>query len=533
MSIDDCECAPGRVQLPGGANYSCGCPRGQILRSGICKTCPIGYSAAVGDSECRRCDEGYFAPIEFSNETMAISQSTSFTCTACRDISVGAICPWGSTLREVEMKPNYWRLTAESDAILECREDWVWDNLTGTASPCTGGPPQGCLAGQEGPRCKVCSEPMHYVSDDGLCTECPDGKFPAIVAVIVMFATVFVLYLVHLLRTKPPRSLRRASVHFNTFFSAVQSLGPAKMKSAVTYYQIILSLSVSFDLSPIYADFASVMSYFKFIEFDWSEAVYPTGCLVGGYTTRLVMTALTPLCVIISIPVALIIVGGVYTVIQGTVIPQKDENGRNSWRRPSFSSIEAAFLANASGVGDHMVPAQASSTPNPKGSPVWSSFKRLPSSFKKTPSALTTLPTMRPGSSSQTQEKRQTGEKYSVASYSGPSGVPSRGETGNSSPASGSFNQGSFKERSFSLGQDALSMFEATVSRVPQWKSRALRLLPLVIFVVFVMLPSVSRTIFSVWDCEPYKSGPDSEVKFLRRDLSVICGSTNHNQMSL
>jgi len=41
----------------------------------------------------------------------------------------------------------------------------------------------------------------------------------------------------------------------------------------------------------------------------------------------------------------------------------------------------------------------------------------------------------------------------------------------------------------------------------------------------------VSRTIFAVWDCVPYKAGPDSETNFLRRDESVECQTGQHTRM--
>jgi len=41
----------------------------------------------------------------------------------------------------------------------------------------------------------------------------------------------------------------------------------------------------------------------------------------------------------------------------------------------------------------------------------------------------------------------------------------------------------------------------------------------------------VSRTIFSVWDCVPYKSDADSSIYYLRRDLKVNCDSDDHKEM--
>jgi len=54
--------------------------------------------------------------------------------------------------------------------------------------------------------------------------------------------------------------------------------------------------------------------------------------------------------------------------------------------------------------------------------------------------------------------------------------------------------------------------------------------LPLVLLVIFVMLPSVSRSIFSVWDCESVERGPNSTVAYMKRDVSVLCGGEEHQR---
>ena len=44
-----------------------------------------------------------------------------------------------------------------------------------------------------------------------------------------------------------------------------------------------------------------VMSYFKFLDFDWSGLAYPVGCLAKGYHTRLLMVSLGPFLLIAGI----------------------------------------------------------------------------------------------------------------------------------------------------------------------------------------------------------------------------------------
>eukprot|EP00966_Prymnesium_polylepis_P185580 4301791-Prymnesium_polylepis.5 len=114
-------------------------------------------------------------------------------------------------------------------------------------------------------------------------------------------------YLMQVLITHPPKSLEAASRVFTTFLLVIRDIGPAKLKSALTFYQIIMSFPASFDLAPIHFNLNVVMDMFSFFTFDWSEITYPTGCLLGGYVSRLLMVSLTPLVLAIFIPFLLVV----------------------------------------------------------------------------------------------------------------------------------------------------------------------------------------------------------------------------------
>ena len=52
--------------------------------------------------------------------------------------------------------------------------------------------------------------------------------------------------------------------------------------------------------------------------------------------------------------------------------------------------------------------------------------------------------------------------------------------------------------------------------------------LPWAILLAFCLVPSVSRTVFSVWECEAIELDASAGVaiKFLRGDLSITCGTS-------
>eukprot|EP00966_Prymnesium_polylepis_P313620 7247137-Prymnesium_polylepis.1 len=249
--------------------------------------------------------QGYFATRRLANATPS-----------CKPCPTGARCAWDATLGDMETKPNYWRLTAESDEVLECRDDW--DPLRNISTPCPGGAPHACEERHTGPECKVCAESLHHVGDDGMCQRCPNGAIPIIVAVGSLAGGLLLTFLIGRLAFKPPRSMQAAITKVQVFFTTVRDLGPSKFKAALTFYQIICSLPKTFDLYPVSVEFEGVYKVFQFFELDWSEAVYPRGCISGGYSARLFVIALVPVLSIIAVPV-LTFVLIVFFVILGNV----------------------------------------------------------------------------------------------------------------------------------------------------------------------------------------------------------------------
>ena len=61
------------------------------------------------------------------------------------------------------------------------------------------------------------------------------------------------------------------------------------------------SLGHTFDLFPLPADYLMVVSYFTFLDFDWSGLAYPVGCLSSGYHVRLLAISIAPFVIIAGI----------------------------------------------------------------------------------------------------------------------------------------------------------------------------------------------------------------------------------------
>eukprot|EP00966_Prymnesium_polylepis_P331553 7387129-Prymnesium_polylepis.1 len=355
-------------------------------------------------------------------------------------------------------------------------------------------------------RSNVCSEKLYYVGEGGLCEKCPSFTFTLGLMIVMVVAVVALLYPVHVLLQRPPARWKPASDKFKLFLQAIQDLGPAKLKAAVTFYQIILSLAGSFDLDPVHDDLYDMISIFKFFEFDWSEALYPVGCIRGGYTSRLVMVGVAPFALIILLPLILI---GIVFFSNLLWTPVKI---RHSLVRASSSMESSGFPRRGrtmSIAGNLMTLV-------------------VPGCGGDRKSSICEVPTLAAfcavcGKEFDGEEKF-CGKCNQVRPFQRP--LPLAIASQKSSPRGV---LGSARRMSTFVSRQ--QNFQASLEKMSAWQRRLLQMFPFVIFVVFVGLPTVSRTIFSVWDCVPYKSDADSSIYYLRRDLKVNCDSDDHKEM--
>ena len=268
----------------------CGCARGMVADSqGKCTTCVgEGKSSEVGDEECTRCIEGYYAEEQTGGE---------IKCIACSTLK-GSTCPWGSNIGDVLMVAGFWRISSESTETLKCL----------SSDACPGGPPETCDNKHEGPKCWVCSDEGHFMNkDDGTCLKCPSPAVPAVVLLCIVFSCCMGMVFIYALANRPSKGMTAASKAFGTLLLAFERLGPSKIKMAVTYYQIISSLNQTFHLDPLMIEFGELLKVVNMIDFQWSDLAYPRGCVGGGFFSKLIIVTMVPIGLAFVIPLFIFI----------------------------------------------------------------------------------------------------------------------------------------------------------------------------------------------------------------------------------
>ena len=71
-------------------------------------------------------------------------------------------------------------------------------------------------------------------------------------------------------------------------------------------------------------------------------------------------------------------------------------------------------------------------------------------------------------------------------------------------------------------------------SNRPPYGLLVLQGLPWAILLAFCLVPSVSRTVFSVWECETIQldASTNEDIRFLRDDLSIICDTSDEHKVA-
>lgn len=231
----------------------------------------------------------------------------------------------------------------------------------------------------------------------------------------------------------------------------------------------------TFDIDPLPTDFAEVLSFFTWVEFDLSEITYPTGCLSGSFQSRLTMVALTPYVIMFALPVVFGVVTMIGKILHKVALPLLKSRlcGSDSGSATRFE-VAPAPQKPPSGADEP-------GTPGSPGSPF-------------TPSAIKLV---------------QGGDNSRDAS---PAMRPSR----------------SSKWTPFASDKNASSKWDKFFAFVP-----------IALLVIFTFLPSVARTIFSSWVCVPYDNfedgaAPDGKpevIAYLWSDPRIICGSDAHTEL--
>mmetsp|Transcript_63054 Transcript_63054/g.167882 ORF Transcript_63054/g.167882 Transcript_63054/m.167882 type:complete len:825 (-) Transcript_63054:585-3059(-) len=432
-----------------------------------CLPCEVGRFSTAGAAQCAICAPGYYRPH---------AGSSADDCTSC-DAIEGVTCGVNSTVDTLNVTSGFWRHATATTKTYECTTKEGWSSCRGGANAGNDGLGY-CAAGYHGPKCEICDNDdagpkVYFDGADARCHDCPDASVPALILVGILMVFVFLCYFMYVLLTRPPKSLEAASRVFATFLSVLQDIGPSKLKSAITFYQIIMSFPASFGLEPVHFNLRLMIEMFSFFSFDWSEVAYPTGCLIGGYVVRLLTVSLFPFAVIVLVPFTMMIII--------TIVTALGLAGNNSSQNSVVVAMEALTMsgrASFSSSGDALPQVD---TPPRAAAP---------------PAAATTRESRK-----KSLTRSLSSRKFSLTS-------PTR-----------------------EMANAATQRAATAATRISKWNQRLLAVLPLVVFVIFLFVPSVSRTIFFTWACVPFEVGPGPPVQYLRRDLSVICQSDDHNTM--
>ena len=257
------------------------------FQKAVVANCPRGYySALVIGGGCRRCPEGVRCALPPRSSAAQINHSDPM-----RAPSKGA------ELQTLWLLPNKWRLSALTTDLRNCTPP------PAVTTPCRGGPnaSEYCIAGHEGPYCRVCSHPDHYFdSSSSQCLRCRwrgAAAFFVAVGVVLGFLSLAValataIYCLSFRRNRLGKALRAAGAHLTRFGLS------EKAKLLLGFYQVAVSLPVVFDV-PLPREYYAATRVFDIINLDWLSSLSSLhASCVGPFELRLALKALLPLALL-------------------------------------------------------------------------------------------------------------------------------------------------------------------------------------------------------------------------------------------
>ena len=277
----------------------------RLTEAASCTPCPFSFSSQEGSSECDSCQASYYS----LNVTAVGSNGTRIECKACL---VDAHCPVGTSLGSVQLNRGRWRLSGLARQTYSCRQHTDKDGTIVT--PCRGNATAGedgngyCEAGHYGPRCVLCRDhdgARRYLSDSSnQCKNCPDVGSAVLIAFVVIAAVLLLVAAALLwLSRSPARFARRARMTYDwlRFRVAGVAIMP-KLKILIAFYQSVVVIPEVYNV--VLPDrFTNWLSFISWIQLQWTEFIVPGNCLSGGFIGRLLLRGLTPIGVLLVLPV--------------------------------------------------------------------------------------------------------------------------------------------------------------------------------------------------------------------------------------
>jgi hypothetical protein len=207
---------------------------------------------------------------------------------------------WNATVRTALLEPGFWRLSERTTDIRRC------DGSANRSSGCLGGAGGGsCQDGQSGPLCQVCHRPDEYydaLAKSGSCSKCPDWSIQVLFLLLTLLGLLLLFSLCSLLyRSKSPYKLIKRIVKMLHKLNARQKQFNlnTKVKICVAFYQCVFVLNTTYSVH-LPSSFTEWTGAIRVVAFDWLSFALPAGCLVRGYTLRVIVMGLAPILLLLG-----------------------------------------------------------------------------------------------------------------------------------------------------------------------------------------------------------------------------------------
>jgi len=295
-----------------------------------CPQCPFRLSSQGGESQCSFCAaQFYLADTLISQENLF--RSPDVYCKACPPETN---CTINTTLKTLQVPTGFWRDSLKSSTLYKCSSNMAC-NSSDT--------PQGnshdyCIANHHGPLCESCQEENEYFNMiDGRCISCPNISQRVIIGCIILLLSIAIIIYVYVVISRS--SWKKYLDSVSTFFYGLSL--QAKMKILISFLQVVIAIG------PVYGvrldnEFVKFFNLLKFMNFNiFQFRLFPGEC-IGTMRSRIIILSVWPFALIIMLCLMLIVYSLIIQKIQSKNLCDDEE------RLDTFEAEEQELLTEAS-----------------------------------------------------------------------------------------------------------------------------------------------------------------------------------------
>jgi len=465
------------------------CPNGTYAddKEGLiqCPQCPFRLSSLGGKSNCTFCAAQFYLA-----DTLTPRELFQSPDAFCKDCPPDANCVTNTTLKTLQVPVGYWRDSSKTSTLYECPSKIVCKS----SNTRQGNNNDYCITNHYGPLCESCQNEDDYFSRvDGRCINCPNMQRQVIVGCLILFISATIITSVYVLVSRSSWKIYINSV--SIFISGINL--QAKIKIFVSFLQVITAIEPVYGVN-IHDKYKKFFSFLATVNLSIFQ-LFPERC-IGKMGTRIVTSSVWPFALIIILYLVLIVHSLIIKSIESKYLCHDRERLHNSEDKEQESPTTANLEINHG----------------------TSFMEKSPCKSKNQ----STLETSDKGSNFESVLQARNSEQIYDHDHESIETLNKNDEQ-----------HADINAEVYQHNEQQPSEIHQSSTQITSQNSRQLwsKLIYISVVVLYLVLPSVSSTIFDAIICRAFDTSDEGNIvrSYLVADMSIECDNDSNEYVSI